>query len=468
METGKSEKIDSGVYRFEVSGDGKTVGYWDEDGNLYLKTSDSEREMLDRDVSNVYYISENFDSVIYKRDGDVYRMTANREKEMLASDVDRVIRVYSSGEIYFVRGTSSELKLIDFVEDDKKLSDAEMTEPVAPQTPDFGAFSSEEEYLAAYESFEDAWGDYEEAYAEYENKLWRDELRASLEESSLEVYFGELWYYDGAEARLVSDSFFSSRELADENPVVVYREYDFDEAEKIRLSEIGYSISYYAVESMVQTALSESAKWCVAEGTKVTFLEFDGASALHIDSDGDTLYYIDNLDTESGSGDLYKIAVSGEESGVIELCDSDVYSGYISFVGDDKPAYFKDFDTESAKGELYIDGEMIDYDVCAYDISFDGENGRLIYFTDWDFERGYGTLKIWREGETISVRDEVHSYALSAKGGILYLSDYSLRYYTGDLYIYSDKKDESEMVDTEVTAIIPVYGGVFGMNYFVF
>ena len=77
------------------------------------------------------------------------------------------------------------------------------------------------------------------------------------------------------------------------------------------------------------------------------------------------------------------------------MYDSDVYTGYCSFISDEDFLYFKDCNYE---GDMYINKTRIDYDVVLYDGNnndylnmqrshYYADDWELFYYTDWNEKR---------------------------------------------------------------------------------
>lgn len=73
-------------------------------------------------------------------------------------------------------------------------------------------------------------------------------------------------------------------------------------------------------------------------------------------------------------------------------------------------------------------------------------------------------LKIYQNGESVKIADDVHDYSVMADGRILYLYDYSLNYSKGELHIWEN--GETRKIDDDVVCVIPVYETKYrGYNY---
>lgn len=431
------QKVASDINMYHVSDDGKVILYMNTENILYRTEKGADREKIDSDVSSLSYVSDDLSTVLYIKDGTLYRKEGDGEKEKISSDVNNVLASYESGEIYYIKADTAEVPLSDYVYDDKKESDDSLKEPEYP-----GWDASDSEYAA-----------YEKAYEEYNNKLQRDNFRQYLEEEKMELTTYTLCYYDGEEETVISDSFsYNSYSSAADKPIITYTAYDADDDIGVKLSELE---NVYDVSNMVTEALYSASEVYVAVGSSVTPLDRETAgNRLYLSHDGSELYYFDEISENEEYGELYKVEISSSgELENTELYESDVYPGIVYFVGDDKLLYFKDY--KENKGELYIDQEKVDYDVYAYTIGYDEDLDKVTYFTDWNSEKGYGTLKLYSKKETEKIADDVRDYFTLPNGDVLYLYDYSQKYYHGDLYLWNGKK--AEKIDDSVVCILPVY-----------
>lgn len=233
-----------------------------------------------------------------------------------------------------------------------------------------------------------------------------------------------LCYFDGKETKTITDSFVrSSYEYASDVAVIVY-----------------------------STINKDNEKYYVAIGDKTSEIDSKDPDDFCIDSNGKTVYFIDNVAEGKESGDLYKLTLSKNGIKKSEVYDTDVYSGY--FVAEGKFLYIKDFKSESYTGEVYIDKNRIDYDVLLYSISYDKDSKKLVYFTDWNGEKSHGTLKVSSGKKAKKIADDVYSFTVLPGGNVLYLADYSMNNYKGDLYLYKGGKPKK--IDIDVIGIIPI------------
>lgn len=478
------DKIASEVEDFVVSDDGKKIGYFNSENSIYLKYTDKDKEKIASDVSSVEYLTEDFTTVYYVKDGSLYKQVEGADKVKIASDVYSVIKIYDSGEIYYLKSESEEISLMDYVIDDMKDADASITipsypnYPSSPSRPSLRGYDTYAEYEAAYSAYEAEYAEWEAEYdrmeAEYYSareayyaKLSRDELREDLEEETLDQSGYSLCFYNGTEATVITDAFAndfysSGYTFASDTPVIAYEAYNQSNLEKVKLSEVESSSD---IEDMVEAALFSSSERYIAVKAAATVVEQEKeATNFRINSAGTEVYYIDDIPNEKNYGELYRISIADGIVGKAEVYDTDVFTAYCYFINETDFRYFKDFDFKDSKGELYINKNRIDYDVCAFYVDVYSDLGKVIYFTDWNDEKYYGTLKVYDGKESVKIADDVHNFYVTPDGRVLYLYDYSLNYYKGELHEWSN--GETRKIDDDVVCVIPIlydkYRGKYG------
>lgn len=463
------DKIASDVRSFEVSDDGKKICYINYDNSIYLKCAGKEKEKIASDVSSLEYVIGDFTAVYYIKDGSLYKQAEGKDKVKIVSDVYNVIKIYESGEVYYITSESEEISLKDYVTDDMKDADSSITEPTypnyptAPSRPSWWSYDTDAEYRAALEVFErehTAWqveckrmeNEYNAACEAYWAKQSRDRLRAGLEEETLEQSRYSLCFYNGTEEAVITDALIRGHYVyANDAPVVSYEAYNQSDLKKVKLSEVE---SVYDVKSMVKAALfSSSERYIAVKGAATVVEQKKDATNFIINSSGTVVYYIDDIPNEKNYGELYRIAISNGVVGKAEMYDRDVYTGYRYFVSDNELVYFKDH--KDGKGELYINKNKIDYDVYVYSVGVQTEFNKVFYFADWNAGKEYGTLKVYNGKEAVKIADDVHSFSVIPDGRVLYLYDYSLSKYKGELHEWSNGK--TRKIDEDVVCVLPIF-----------
>ncbi len=484
------EKLATEVTGVQVAKDLKKAIYKNEDGDLYL-WQDGEEEKIVSEISSIAYMAADLSTVYYTKEDSLYKWTAKSgDKDKLDSDVTSVITVYDSGEVYYFKDNTAGGTVMDYVDDDMAAVDAAMTEPVAPEHPSYPDYPSRpstpyswnydttEEYEAAYaqyeldlaayqeqyaqmqQAYEDAKDQYEidyDAYQEACEEWWakenRDSMREYLKEYTLNSSGYVLYYYNGEAVKLAEGvEGWSSLEMAADTAVLAFGQYVQGDVPRLKLSEIE---SAYSAYEQVREALGEEIGYRVAVGKDISELDEEDVAQLQLSSDGKTLYFLRDLDEDDREGELCKASISGGKVGKTETVDEGVSNEDFS-VGSGGVAYFKNYKSDSYEGDLYLNGKEIDYDVYEGSVLFTGSE--LLYYTDYDSDKGMGTLKWYKKDKSVKISDDVADFTFGEDDDILYLYDVGGKSKTGTLYNYTG--GEAEKLDEDVAAFIYHFSGI--------
>ncbi len=456
----EKEKIASDVVEFATTEDLKKICYQKED-NLYLWQEGEDGVKLASDITYIAYTNEDMSVVGYIKDENLYMHTVDTdEKVKVDSDIYTTLRIYETGEMYYVKENVTEKAMIDYVDDDMAAADAATAEPVYPEYPEYPSwwdYDTNEEYYAAVDAYDVAWEEYlvkeEEYYAAYEayyEVMWRNELRTYLQDATMEMTDYELYYYNGTESVKVCENIADAFNYGGSYDMPLIYVYISEETNvpKVQLSEIEY---YDEVYYQVQDAMASGGTPYLVSGAKITPVDAEPVDTIRINADGTEIYFRAEV-SEKDEGDLYKAKIKDGEVADKELIDSDV-SFRVQIVNDNDVVYFKDLNEEKYTGDLYLNGEEIEYDVYYYSIA--GQDGAILYYGDWDEEDDCGTLYRYEKGEAEKIGDEIYNYTFNADGDILFLNDYSEKRYTGTLYLY--KKGEAVKIDEDILCLVDIY-----------
>lgn len=438
------DKISSEVNRMDVRDNCQKIGFLKTNGGYYIFSKNKESEKIISNIDYVVNVADDLSEIYYVKEDGLYKQVIGEDDyTKIASDVYDVTQVYDSGEIYYTKENVVEVKLSHCVLDDVADADAAMTEPECPEYPSWWDYDSDEAFENAEQQYNVAYEAYEAASDAYMAKLNRDTLRQSLQESTFETTEYVLYYYNGKDSVVVSDALRTSYlNYALKSPVSVYEKYNQVEASRVKLSEISGTDE---IEDLVRAALYSSVEYYVSIGGQSSVLEQTEVQGFRFSDDGNTMYFLDDV-SEEGYGDLYKASIVNGHLQKPELFDSDVDSCQV--VGNTL-YYFKNYDDEKNRGDLWIDGKEVDYDVYSYSVSV--RDSGLYYFADWNNENDYGTLKVYSNGKITKIEDDVYSW-VENNGNILYLYDYSWKSNSGTLYRY--RKGKAEKISDDVACII--------------
>jgi len=390
------ERIAKDVTYFRVSDDGKILYYINSDGDLYVKLGDDEPERLDREISWIENVSSDFKTVYYVKEDTLYRNNTELEKEKLVSDIYNISVMYATGEAYFLR--KSESSVMDFIKNPKDV-----------------------------------------------DEYYTDSLKKTSISDMMEFY--ELYYFDGEEETLVHSAVLTDYPTNSYSSHVAA--FLAVEDPEDALASVTTDMWEYEITEAVREELSNSALWYVATANNIQELAENSAVGVDISSDGKTIYYFDDIDEKDYTGDLYKVVKNGDEYESAEFIESDIDPDSAYFLSS---SYVYFMDVKDSHGDLYVDGEMIDYDVYCWGVS-QPSNDMLLYYTEWDYEDEEGTLMRRKKGENVEIADAVHTHAVTDDGQILYISDFNLDRDRGDLYVYINAKKKTLIAD-DVTAIL--------------
>lgn len=448
------KKIASDVTTFHMSEDGKTLLYLTEDEEAYYHILGEEKQKIDSEMISFSYVSDDLNTVYYLKASELYKKTMGKEPVLLSSDVRQLVKIYESGEIYYLKGADVTINLEDYVEDDMLEADATTEELVMPTYPNLSDYATQEEYEAAYTEYTKAMEEYQQAMAKNLYKTERENLRKNgLEGRTVSIPENQLCYYDGKKEQVVAEKVIGYENYAEDNAAVIYSTYSDSEVRKVKFSEIQSS---YNVENMVREAFTSSCNYYVSVQGKSSQINQPGAYLFATNAQADNIYILAEKTEESGEEkvfDLYQIKVSGQRAGKLKKIDSDVYS-IIDLIDDDHYVYYKKVDETKQSADLYMDGKKVESDVRLNTVKYDKNTGNLWYMVDWENKDQYGTLKKYDGDKILKVSDEVYSYEILPTGEVLYLYDYSIENYEGELYIY--KKNKCRKIDEDVVAIIPI------------
>ena len=405
----EKEKIASDVSSFFVSEDMKIIYYLNKENDVYLIQDGQEKEKVATAVSSRYF-SDDFKTLYYlTEDSTLYKKAIGEDKEKIARDVYNVY-VDQNG-VYFYGNPNRDIT--DYIVNDM-------------------------------EDMED-WESY------FEGETFSS--------------FASLYYYNGKETMTVSEAAtVYTWDYSSEKITMVYRECNPSDIPSVSLSEIVdayYEEAYYSLSSAAWDMLYEMQKdvdvtYCLLTEGQSIDLGLENATHFDIAPDGSSLLYLQDYDFEIDCGDLYEIEISGGKIKAPELVENDVFMSV--YMEDGILLCWKDCDFDENTADLYIDGECVDYDVpLGRDVGYDKDTKTFYYMVDYDEDRECGTLKCYKSKKPETVADDVIQFTILGDGRIMYLYDYSLNTYYGDLCLY--EKGDKTLVDSEVVAYLDVIVG---------
>ena len=408
-------RLASGVQNYYADEQCKKVLYKNEEGNVYVLTIGKDEPVkVASNIESLNFVFEDLSAVFYTKEGAMYLQKVGKEDRIkVDEEVYRTVETYDSGKMYYIKRVVTEESLMNFVDDDMAASDATM-----------------------------------EGYS-YE-KQRRDNMRENLKEQTFEFTKYSLYFFDGKESKLVAEELSDSYayEVCSDKEMLVASIVEATTLPKFKLSELDYASDVYS--KLNEYLDGRTKEYYLAVEAELHQLDAAGDNLIFA-PDGAAIYYLDdvvyNEETDQSTGDLYEIIIKKGKPEAAKAYDEDVSTRYLRFLDEDL-VYFKNM-TSSNSGDLYVNGKEVDYDVRTSGIQ--NTDMGLLYFSEWDAEHSSGTLKLFKKGKKTVVANDVSDYIITEEGELVYLYDYSTKYYTGTMYYYNGKPKK---LQEDVTALM--------------
>lgn len=468
-------KIDSEISQIYLSEDCKTFIYSNYDGDIYTWNSElGEKNKLatnsiityvSDDLSTIYYLSD-YDSSedSYYCEGTLYRFQINGEKEKIDTNVFGVCDG-STDNLFYVTVAQKEINVFDAyfnddtIDSDNYILNADYDESGFDNISDwYDALDIAEIRQAIREDF-----DYTENETIFTLKCY--DAKANKSNVVLEnfEYYSD-WDISNGIAAIIS----SSKNIEKIN--MSY--FDLYTTEDLRISDI---------DEMINEAITYTFNtYSYSNGKLSTIVE--GTSNEPKCGVCDNNILVLGFDTEDNK--LYSYSCEADGSLEKSVYDDDV-DDFRVFTDKNKSYVItlKNENEEKETHDLYINKELIDYDVsdslcyelyneieefddldCPILLGFSSYYSNMknyLYITDinCDFldysEKVDFTLKYKGDGKPIKIADDVDDGILLPDKSILYLSDYSFTSYYGTLTRYLN--GEKTKISDDCNGLIPIF-----------
>ncbi|MDR1953831.1 MAG: zinc ribbon domain-containing protein [Clostridiales Family XIII bacterium] len=466
----KSE-IDKNVKSFACNEDLTVIIYDKNGGGICVKSGNAEKTVLDGN-GQIAYVSPDLKKVFFFKMGaegnaDLCLWREGGEITEIAQDVSiEGNYFFETGQAYYVTQEERVKTMLDYVNDDLKEQDDAMKEPKPPEypeEPDYpGYWATPEETqqyeaeMAAYEvecdQYEEKHKAYEEDMIKYQEKLARDDLRADLAASERPETVRILHYFDGQNSTNVTEQFGQFYASADNAAIATYVSFYYDEAKKKKLSEIK---SEEDVSAGIQDGYTYSDGLYLAVNGQENLLPRSTSVEHRFSWDGSHIWYFGEYSDEKETGVVFRAKISDKTVAEPEQFDIDVTSNSFYIAQDESVIYFKNYNESLKIGDCYINGTLVDKNVAVNSLAADKEWKVYYYLADYNPNSGSGILKQYIGGQDSEIAKDVRSFMICKAGETVVLENYSFEKKTGDLTLYDAKKN-AEVLDTDVSAIIPV------------
>lgn len=425
------DKVDAGVsmYYLTLSSDEKGFLYFKKDGmysELYIKNFDGEKEKIDNDVSSCEICSDSLNELYYVKNDSLYRKTAGADKEKIASNVKKILGVTADNGIYYTKSNSSEGGcLLDYVDDNGWFDDLSLSEPVKPEYPQRADYDDYDEYTLALNTYYFDFDQYKIKYEEYLSNKKLNAYKNALKEHPAMIDTDSLYYYDGKDEKIVSNTYYTDYKISNksaQNPIIIFSSIDSTEVKKVTLPAVILDNPEHTdVDSDVIQKIYYDYLDNVHKGLKNFLTVGDKATELFElegDLSGQTIYYSGlRIDNEGRNIYIIDIAKAEEPGGMYKIS-----------IEDGKPKKEEIYDNDIGTSLLYI-----------------SSNNNLIYFKDYDERKWQGDLYMDLK------RMDYDVYCLNLtydniRNKVYYFSDTSSSPFNGTLKV-SDGTDKIKIAD---------------------
>jgi len=420
------EKIGSGVGYFYCDENMNKVVY-EQDGALFIKDIKGKKDR--EKIASVTYFegcSKDLSEIYYWEGDSLYVKSGEKDSVKITSDISYVVSRYDDGSLYYVKSSRMDVTLSDYITDDMKDSDAQITEPKIEDFtyPDYDA--------------------YYEAVNLYREKQKRDVFRELLFEEISDFFDNSLYYYDGSKETLISDRLTYQYIESYEKPVIAYSKFDMANIQKIDLSELTDTGEVF---DLLYNSQALSLDMYVAYKDKEIAIQHEDSSLYSLNNSGTKFYFVNNFNSTK---ELMEVDLSkGEAAAPVEIDNGIVQ--YDFKTESDQLYYFKYVKRDV--GDLYENEKLRASNVYLPSVSHVSDSNDLAYLSDYDTKNNIGTLTILKSSRAVEISDDVSFFHAISSKCIVYLKDYNTSRSKGDLFL-SKGSSKSVKIDENVRQII--------------
>lgn len=442
---GNEEEISSDYLQwYKLSIDEKTLIYVTSLGMYHVDMqTPRESEKLDLDVTAIVAASDSLDMIIYKKEGGLYVLKDLSKKEKIAEGTANVSVLNSNEDtaIIYTKGAGLwPLMMEDLVVDDMTASGSEMGEEM-------------KDYLANTSALPYSYDDFVKA---------------------------DIFVYDVGtkEESIVQEGVWilPSNFCVDDTQKSAHliRYITEEDLPKIPISEAVSDtgeVDYFALENRVEVSLKNAMSMALLKTDAFLPIDIDGRFCSQVEAnEEEKQFYCLAKKGDAESCDLVRIGWEGEEAGTVETLDTEVTS--LKTAKNGNVFYLKGND--DAPKELYCNGKLVDTGIADYLGESNGpsgweigEDGKCYYIIDgiFDFNDGTegGTLCVFDGEEKREIAEDVLMFLPVGEEDVLFLSDYSMLEFRGELYYLEG--EEANRLDSDVSWIYePISAGTVKLD----
>jgi hypothetical protein len=272
----------------------------------------------------------------------------------------------------------------------------------------------------------------------------RDELRAEMNDDFI-LYTENLYYFDGRQEHLIAENVRDAFTASEYRAAVVFSQYVPRPAERFMLSDVS---SLYDAEFVMEYMYQSRSALYAVVGATVFPVPAENAGGFAFNDDASGLYFINQFDYETETGDLTVIHIdrNGNASAPVVI-DRNVH--YFRFGNETNEVYYIKNLCDEYMGDLYRNGTLIAAGIDPYYLyNFPGTTD-FLYMRDFNWWDGIGTLYLNRGGAETRVATGVRDFTAEDDGTFTLIINYRPNQRVGDVY-FQDINGEQHFIANNV------------------
>ena len=451
--------IDSNVYDYQTSEDGKVVAYLAmKEDSLELRYSEGGENWVAAEgmhlEDNGYSLSADGKYLVYK---DAYDMLCAKaiDSDETATKLTDDCPLYTLAEdtLYFVSkvGSMYNIYSYDFKNEPVLVAENAQYMELMPNGKDLLYGVKPTEVIPYSELLEDDMAEIDAAMKEddpnYEQKLMRDELRAAMESGEgLEPLMQEFYILSNDKSTLVVDNVVSAVAVAgSEKPFVTgYKAKPF---QPLYLSVIGGGLEMVDMIYYMSINYGGMQPFLADANGNVEVLTGSGVlpNTVKVSADGSRAAYLATDETTGGNVLMQMEIGKAADAAVVQMNVED-----FAFIGGNGPLCYY-YDYANGVGTLAsVDSERTITDAAG--VQFADDVKEVYYIANISSTTGVGQMQHWNgEDEPTIVDGGIFAFQYKGNGKAALIYDYDVMKQTGDFGYYDGKG--VTMLDEDITAI---------------
>lgn len=420
----ESHIIASEVTEFYLSKNNQQIIYYKDGGKLYTCGTGLEAApaLVDTEIDKVLSEKDEYAKIYYLKQGSLYLKEAEKDRVLLAENV--LDGVLLGDFVYFVRKEEKTLPYQELFFDDKAVQDAALN---LPEKSDYFITDSSGETV-----FDET--AYNAAVSRYDEKTARDAIRNYFKLNPVITEEYVLYTVKRNGVKKVDDGLSGSTIGYNGNGQAAFYRKEVKSEEKTRLSSlVGIEDALKKVDEMLEKDLEDSLYVLVKDKMPYLGVEQFPEGKIEVSLDGKFLYCLEDTD-DNGRGTLVRYNISSRALKNKKELQAGVTDFAVDGTDSEVVVVFDGNRLGLCRNESYT---QLSENSCS---SFFYVDGSLFFYDDYNFDTQSGRLKLYRDGKTKLVDNNVHDFDVRNLKTVSYIKNYNPEFGFGDLYLKSGNK----------------------------